>query len=78
MINVTTAQTGEDYWVLSLEGSKKVKNYLLSLGLFPGESLRVLWKSKTNFVLSLKEGRYAIDDTLAKQILLTEKEGGKT
>ncbi|MFI3253151.1 MAG: FeoA family protein [Eubacteriales bacterium] len=74
MLNVTTATLGQEYWVSSLEGNKKVQNYLLSLGLFPGETLELVWKSKINFVLLLKDGRYAIDEALALQIHLIPKE----
>lgn len=65
---------GQEYQVSALLGGKDVVEYLLSLGLFPGAWFRLVGKGKRYFVLAIKDGRYAIDLSLAEQILLQKTE----
>lgn len=71
-MTVLDGNTGQVYRVHKLEGTTKIKDYLQTLGFFSGSSLTIISKSKSSFVLSVKDGRYAIDRKLASQIFLKE------
>ncbi len=74
-IEMTTA--GQRYAVQKVGGSEKTRDYLQTLGFFSGAVLTVISASHGKWILSVKDGRYAIDDNLASvlQVVPCGKEG---
>lgn len=48
----------------------EIKSFLFTLGCYSGEAVTVINKKKSGIVLSIKDGRYNIDNDLAELILV--------
>ena len=63
------AEEGKEYIVRSVEtNDDELDAFLFSLGCFAGETVVVVTKRKSGAVISLKDGRYSIDNQLAGTI----------
>lgn len=49
---------------------EEIKSFLFTLGCYSGESVTVIDKKKSGLILSIKDGRYNIDNDLANLILV--------
>lgn len=49
-----------------------IMEFLFSLGCFPGETITIISKLASNFVVSVKDARYSIDSELAKVIVVED------
>lgn len=65
---------GQSYYIGSVEATEKNKSYLLSLGVFAGSTVTMITRTKYTYILSVKDGRYAIDQKLAEKISLIPSE----
>ena len=61
---------GETFIVKSVEGKEKIKKFLFSLGCFEGQEITLISKLAGNYVINIKDSRYAIDEGMAKSIVL--------
>lgn len=71
-MNLTNADLGTEYIVKDVvtDGDDELKEFLFTLGCYSGEPVTVVSRLKTNYVVSIKDGRYNIDENLAKAILI--------
>lgn len=69
-MNLSKAQLGVTYRIECVQAKLKTVEYLLTLGCFEGEQLTLVSKLSGNYVVSLKDSRYAIDEEMAKDIVL--------
>ncbi len=70
-LTVATAAPDTAYVVASIHtNDKEFENFLFTLGCFAGEEITVLSKLKGNFMVSIKDARYSIDEELANAIVL--------
>ena len=68
-MNLTEAQEGKEYIVRSIETDDEDLNaFLFSLGCYSGEPITVVAHRKGSCVISVKDGRYSIDNQLAAAI----------
>lgn len=71
MMNLTEAQAGKEYIVQNIEtDDEELDAFLFSLGCYSGEPITVISRKKNNCVVSIKDGRYNIDNQLAAAILI--------
>ena len=71
MINLMQAQEGKEYIIQGIETDDEELNaFLFSLGCYSGEPITVISRKKKNCVVSIKDGRYSIDNQLAAAILI--------
>lgn len=49
---------------------EELNSFLFSLGCYSGEPITVVSKKKNNCVVSIKDGRYSIDNQLAEAIIV--------
>lgn len=62
---------GEEYIVKSLQTDDEELNaFLFSLGCYSGEPITMVSRLKGGCVVSIKDGRYTIDNELAQAILV--------
>ncbi len=47
-----------------------MKEFLFSLGCYPGEEITIISKLPSNYIINVKDSRYSIDDGLAKAIIV--------
>ncbi len=70
-MNLKTAQEGKEYIIRSIETDDEELNaFLFSLGCYSGEPITVISHLKGGCVVSIKDGRYNIDNQLAEAILI--------
>ena len=70
-MNVSDARIGEEYIVKEIEAEdEELKSFLFSLGCYSGEPITVISHMKGGCVVSIKDGRYNIDNQLAEAIAI--------
>ena len=47
-----------------------IRNFLFSLGCYPGEKITIISKMASNYIVNIKDARYSIDKDLAKAIMV--------
>lgn len=63
------AELGREYMVRSIVTEDEELNaFLFSLGCYSGEPVTVISRKRGTSVISIKDGRYSIDNQLAKAI----------
>lgn len=70
-MNLSTANTGETYIVKDIiTDDEDLKGFLFSLGCYSGEPITVVSHMKSSCVVSIKDGRYNIDNGIAEAIFV--------
>ena len=68
-MNLFTAPLGEELNIRRIETEDEELNaFLFSLGCFTGEPITVVSRRKGTCIISIKDGRYCIDNQLAEAI----------
>ena len=67
---LTKAKVGQTLNVSRIEGEEKVKRFLFSLGCFEGQQITLVSILAGNYVINIKDSRYAIDEGVAKSIVV--------
>ena len=70
-MNLTEAQVGEEYIIKAIEtDDEELNGFLFTLGCYSGEPITVISRKRGGCVVSIKDGRYNIDDQLAEAIIV--------
>ena len=70
-MNLTDAMLGEEYIVKEIQTEdEELVSFLFSLGCYCGEPITVISHIKGGCVVSIKDGRYNIDNQLASAIII--------
>ena len=70
-MNLTKAEVGKEYIIKAIEtDDEDLNSFLFSLGCYSGEPITVVSRRRRNCVVSIKDGRYTIDDDLAAAIIV--------
>ena len=70
-MNLRSAEEGKEYIVKNINvDDEEIRSFLFSLGLYSGEPVTVVSRRKSGCVISIKDGRYSIDNALAEAIAL--------
>ena len=65
------AQEGKEYIIKDIEtDDEELDAFLFSLGCYSGEAITVVSRRKGGCVVSIKDGRYSIDNQLAEAIII--------
>ena len=68
-MTLLNAEVGREYIILSINTNDDELNaFLFSLGCYSGEPITVVTRRKHGCVVSIKDGRYSIDNALAGAI----------
>lgn len=68
-MNLTQAQEGKEYIIKGIyTDDEELNSFLFSLGCYSGELITVISHLKGGCVVSIKDGRYNIDNQLAEAI----------
>lgn len=68
-MTLANAQEGKEYIIRSIEtDDEELDAFLFSLGCYGGEPITVVAHRKGGCVVSVKDGRYSIDNQLAEAI----------
>lgn len=70
-MQLTEANIGETYIIQDIvTDDEELKSFLFSLGCYSGEPITVISHLKGGCVVSIKDGRYNIDNDIAGSILI--------
>ena len=62
---------GQEYTIQQVNtDDEELNSFLFSLGCYTGEKITVVSRLKNSCVVSIKDGRYSIDNQLAQAILV--------
>ena len=65
------AQEGKEYIIKDIDtDDEELDAFLFSLGCYSGEAITVVSRRKGGCVVSIKDGRYSIDNQLAEAIII--------
>ncbi len=72
--NLTLAQCEKDIEYLIKEidtcGDKEMEAFLFSLGCYEGQTITIVSMLHKNYLVSIKDARYSIDEDLARAIIV--------
>ena len=70
-MNLSNALLGQEYIIQRIETDDEELNaFLFSLGCYSGEPITVVSRRRGTCVVSVKDGRYSIDNQLAEAIVV--------
>lgn len=70
-MDLTTALEGKEYIIRDIvTDDEELDAFLFSLGCYSGEPITVVSRRKGSCTVSVKDGRYSIDDQLAAAIMV--------
>lgn len=70
-MNLREAEEGKEYIVKRIDtDDEELDAFLFSLGCYSGEPITVVSRRRGTCVVSIKDGRYSIDDQLAEAIII--------
>ena len=70
-MNLSLAQEGKEYRIQRIETDDEELNaFLFSLGCYTGEPITVVTRRRGGCTVSIKDGRYNIDNQLAEAIIV--------
>lgn len=70
-MNLLTAEEGKEYIIQRIDTKdEELNSFLFSLGCYSGEPITVVSRRRHSCTVSIKDGRYSIDDQLAEAILV--------
>ena len=73
-MNLREVEEAKEYIVSRIEtDDEELDAFLFSLGCYAGEPITVISRRKKGCVVSIKDGRYNIDNELAEAIIVEEK-----
>lgn len=67
---LSKAEIGQTFQIMRVEGKEKITKFLFSLGCFEGEEITLISKLAGNYIVNIKDSRYALDENMAKSILI--------
>ena len=70
-LNLMDAREGAEYIIKDIvTNDTEMDAFLFSLGCYSGEPITVITRRRSGCVVSIKDGRYNIDNQLAEAILI--------
>ncbi len=70
-MNLISAEEGKEYIIKAIEtDDEELDAFLFSLGCYSGEPITVVAHRKGGCTVSIKDGRYNIDNQLAEAIVI--------
>lgn len=71
IMNLTQAELEKEYIIKKIEtDDEELDAFLFSLGCYTGEPITVVSRQRSSCVVSIKDGRYNIDNQLAEAITI--------
>ena len=72
-MNLRETEVGKEYIIKSiLTNDEELDAFLFSLGCYSGEPITVVSRRRSGLVVSIKDGRYNIDNALAEVITVQD------
>lgn len=70
-MNLRAAEEGREYIIKNINTQdEELESFLFTLGCYSGEPITVVARIKGGLIVSIKDGRYSIDNLLAEAIAI--------
>jgi len=70
-MNLLRADEGKEYIIQHIDtNDEELDSFLFSLGCYSGEPITVVSRKRAGCVVAVKDGRYSIDNQLARAIVV--------
>ncbi len=70
-MNLTKSEEGKEYIIRRIDtDDEELDAFLFSLGCYSGDPITVVSRRRGSCTISVKDGRYSIDDQLAEAIVI--------
>ena len=70
-MSLLDARSGNEYIITGINtGDEALESFLFSLGCYSGEPITVISRKRNSCTVSIKDGRYNIDNQLASAIIV--------
>ena len=70
-MNLSVAEEGKEYIIQRIEtDDEELDSFLFSLGCYSGEPITVVSRRRGGCTVSIKDGRYNIDNQLAEAVIV--------
>jgi ferrous iron transport protein A len=69
---LSKAKIGQTRSIIKVDGKDKIKKFLFSLGCSEGEDITLISILAGNYVVNIRDSRFAIDESMAKAIVLAD------
>ena len=70
-MKLTEAKAGEEYIIQTIKtDDEEMNSFLFTLGCYSGEPITIITKLRNSCIVSIKDGRYNIDNQLADAIVV--------
>ena len=70
-MSLLDARSGKEYIITRINaGDEALESFLFSLGCYSGEPITVISRKRIGCTVSIKDGRYNIDEQLAAAIMI--------
>lgn len=71
MMSLSRGKINTPYTVNSVNTDHEdIRDFLFTLGCYPGEKVTIISKLASNYIITIKDARYSIDEDLAKAIMI--------
>lgn len=71
LMTLKEADIGKEYIIKKIDiDDEELNSFLFSLGCYSGETITVISQLKGGCIVSIKDGRYSIDNPLARAIIV--------
>ncbi len=69
---LSQAEIGYTGWISKITGDERLQLFLSTLGCYPGEKIKLISILAGNYIVSIKDSRYAVDKTMADMIRVVD------
>lgn len=69
---LSKGKQGVLYTVVEINGNEKTNQFLNNIGLFVGDQITIISKLASNYIINIKDGRFGIDEHMAKLIVVEQ------
>lgn len=70
MMPLVLANVGEEYLVHKVGGLTETKKHMEDLGFTPGSAVKIISSLNGNLIVQVRESRVAIDEEMARKIMV--------
>lgn len=71
MTSLASGKLNTPYIVDSVKTHQEdIRQFLFTLGCYPGETVMIISKLGSNYIINIKDARYSIDEDLANAIII--------
>ena len=67
---LSNGKQGTRYRVLEINGTSETNRFLNNIGLHVGDTITIISKLSSNFIVNIKDSRFGIDEGIAKLIVV--------